>query len=116
MKHLLLAGALCTLPAYAAEPVEPTRDLTNFNLTIVWMAPRQVAERCAGLGAWGGNAALAVRVADRQPIGCAVAHHAEARCTVYVSKPEHVDDARTTVLGHEVLHCAIGRYHSEGVQ
>lgn len=35
------------------------------------------------------------------------------KCTVYVMRPESVDDERTLTLGHEVLHCFYGNYHEE---
>jgi hypothetical protein len=32
-------------------------------------------------------------------------------CDVYYIKPTTVNDPKTTVLGHEVMHCIYGSYH-----
>ena len=34
-------------------------------------------------------------------------------CTIYTLTPKRIDDDRTTTLGHEMLHCLIGKYHGE---
>jgi len=33
-------------------------------------------------------------------------------CEIHIVKPQKVDDEATTTLGHEMLHCIIGTYHS----
>lgn len=98
-----------------AEPVKPTWDYTKFTLEIVFLSDREVADKCASLGAWGGNVKLARSMSRDRPIGCAATYHDTKRCVVYVTKPETLNDARTLTLGHEVLHCALGEYHEEGL-
>jgi hypothetical protein len=37
----------------------------------------------------------------------------EYRCTIYVIRPNTIDDRNVLTLGHEMLHCILGTYHSE---
>lgn len=100
-------------PTISPTPaVSPTLDLTEVTLRVVWSKADEIAsmrERYEGL----------MSVRDRlrrvqQYTGFAVlTQDAEGRytCTLYVERPRRVDDQRTRVLGHELLHCLAGRYH-----
>lgn len=33
-------------------------------------------------------------------------------CQIYIVRPKSVDDEYTLTLGHEMLHCVLGEYHS----
>ena len=91
------------------EPIKPQREMDTFTLRVVMLEPDQVVRTCVGLGAW--PAQVAGQAAKHRDLGCAVTRVDAKDCTVYIPRPLYVDDDRTTVLGHEVLHCAIGRYH-----
>jgi hypothetical protein len=106
---ILLALALggCSQPE--GEKIQPQRQMEEFTLKVVMLHRQQVVDTCVRLGAW--PAAHAAAAAKNRPVGCAVASPEEKRCTVYVPRPLFVDDQNTTVLGHEVLHCVVGRYH-----
>ncbi len=41
----------------------------------------------------------------------AVADPITHRCDIWAAQPTHYMDERTVALGHEILHCFIGRYH-----
>jgi hypothetical protein len=113
---ILAAGLLLALSASASggradEPVKPTWDKTSFTLRVIFLSPRATALKCARFGAWGGNERGALEALKSGPVGCARILHDENVCEVYVSRPETVNDAKTGVLGHEVLHCITGKYH-----
>ena len=38
---------------------------------------------------------------------------ASDECLIYVLVPTHIDDERTTILGHEMNHCLYGSFHEE---
>lgn len=38
---------------------------------------------------------------------------ASDECLIYVLEPMHIDDERTTTLGHEMNHCLYGSFHKE---
>lgn len=38
----------------------------------------------------------------------------ELRCDIYTVRPSKIDDEAVLTLGHEMLHCVYGKYHSEG--
>lgn len=87
----------------------PTRNDARFTLELVFVSKARAIEMCKDLGVWGGRtpkseAGCAIFYPDRQPI---------PHCRVIVPEPVDTDDAATAVIGHEVLHCAKGRYHDE---
>lgn len=104
----LLVGLLLAACG-GGEPVQPKRELTSFTLRVVMLSRDAAAQACIDLGAWPSDQAEAA-VKNRH-LGCAVMRHDANECTVYVPRPLVIDDEATTVLGHEVLHCALGRYH-----
>lgn len=113
----LAAGLLLAFAAHASggtpgDEIRPTWEKTSFTVKVNFLPTmRSVALKCAEFGAWGGNARGAVTAARGMPIGCARIIHDENVCEVYVARPEQIDDAKVTVLGHEVLHCILGKYH-----
>jgi hypothetical protein len=93
-----------------AQPIKPTSDVRKFELTIEWYDDRlSVINRCRKLGAWRGVPDDLV-VRQRYP-GCAEFYPESNRCVIHVQRPKMLDDPLTTVVGHEVLHCALGEYH-----
>lgn len=50
---------------------------------------------------------------DPATYGKAIMSPDDTVCEVYVTKPVKIDDDHTLTLGHEVLHCVLGRYHDE---
>lgn len=91
------------------EPIKPAREMDTFTLRVVMLERDKVAKTCVALGAW--PAEVAGKAIKHRDLGCAVTRVDAKDCTVYVPRPLYVDDEATTVLGHEVLHCALGRYH-----
>ena len=100
---------LILLGCVQGEKVTPTREMESFTLHVVMLEPDEVVQTCIRLGAWPADEANAA--AKHRHLGCAVARLDAKECTVYSPRPVTVDDQSTTVLGHEVLHCAFGRYH-----
>lgn len=43
--------------------------------------------------------------------GCAQPNRREGTCIIHAQIPEHVNDTKTLVLGHEALHCFAGAFH-----
>jgi hypothetical protein len=85
----------------------PTRDDPKFSLEVKFMSRRAAIEECARLGAWRDG-----KMPKREG-GCALFYLDRQHCVVIAPEIQDVDDAATAVLGHEVAHCALGRYHDE---
>ena len=108
-----MKGLLALIFAALAAPVgalQGTRDDTQANVVVVWYEDRiTLADHCHKLGAWPGYTLQIVR---RQAVpGCSVFFRDRGECHVHVLRPQAVDDQRTLVFGHEVLHCFLGKYH-----
>jgi len=84
------------------------REDTEFTLKLVLLEQRQVRERCASLGVWGGRIPTTA-----SPVGCTVYNMETKHATIYASRPTALNDERTTVLGHELWHVVAGKYHEE---
>jgi hypothetical protein len=80
------------------------RHDTSFTLHVLFMPPERAAATCADYG-------VNETVPNRVERGCTLFHMDTMECEVIVPVPERLDDQRTLILGHEVLHCAFGRYH-----
>ena len=48
--------------------------------------------------------------------GIAIVYTSSNKCEVYAVRPKALNDKATKVLGHEVLHCIYGEYHSNDVK
>jgi len=108
---LLLAFAASASGGSAGDEIRPTWESMSFTVKVNFLPLKEVAVKCAGLGAWGGNERLALQAIRSRPIGCAAIYRKAGVCEVYVARPERIDDEKVTVLGHEVLHCILGEYH-----
>lgn len=40
-------------------------------------------------------------------------HNEPLVCEIHTTRPKQVNDNETTTLGHEMLHCILGTYHSQ---
>jgi hypothetical protein len=75
------------------------------------MLPKdEVVDTCRSFGLWSNLTVDQVRRSDN--VGCNVYHVERKHCVIYAAMPRHMGDLiRFEVLGHELLHCAIGNYH-----
>lgn len=97
--------------AARAETIEPQRDLRAVSLEVVWFDDRRaVIRECAAMNTWNELALRSIMARHPAP-GCTRFYPDSNRCVVYTMRPRSLDDAATTNLGHEVLHCLAGRYH-----
>ena len=101
----LLLACFCA----RAEEVKPTVERTQVTVRVHWMSREALQDKCAELGAWGG-----VNPHIKRPVGCDAFNLDTNTADIYAEKPREVDDERTTVLGHELLHALEGKYHSQG--
>ena len=46
-------------------------------------------------------------------VGCAVFNLKKHTCTIFAANPQTLNDEKTTILGHEALHCFDGSFHKE---
>ena len=110
-RTLIALLALVALVA-SAQRIVPTIDFSAMKLEITWVRTNaEIEEAREEYGAaieQEGN-----RRVPQRPEGFAVLvrRAGELVCRLWALKPENVDDQRTTALGHEVLHCALGDYH-----
>lgn len=103
-------AAACVAAAATAQPLRPTRHQPDFTVSIKFMTKQEVIDTCLALGAWRGVPISAIRRTDN--VGCNAYYPDRAHCVIYAAVPRSLDDAiRFEVLGHELLHCAIGAYH-----
>jgi hypothetical protein len=85
-------------------PVKPTRQADSFTIAVNLGSQQEIAAKCASFG-------VNENVQTNVERGCTRFFLDRNHCEVYAPRPEFVDDAATTVLGHEVLHCIAGKYH-----
>ena len=103
---MFATASACASATRDDEPFSPTRSESVMTVSIVAGGTAGIRERCNALGAYS-----AVGVP-----GCAVTDTVAKTCTVYVVLPQKMSDQeRFAILGHEVLHCFFGRYHSQPV-
>lgn len=108
MKSLIaVIVALGNIALVHAEPLESTRDDPKFSVEIRFMSRTAALKTCKELGAWKGSD----QPRPTMQVGCNLFYLDRKHCVVIVQEPNEVDDTATTVLGHEVLHCAKGHYH-----
>lgn len=92
---LLIALAIS---ACAVEPIIPTRHADTMRVTMHELAPDKLVAFCASVG-------LPSRRA------CTLSYPDSGRCDIYVPEARYMDDAATAIVGHETLHCFLGKYH-----
>jgi hypothetical protein len=104
-----LAGRVLSLAVGSAHAsdIVPTRDDSKFLLEIRFLPRDKVIDQCRAHGVW------ARMPGPRDMVGCALFYQDREpkQCVVIVPEPKYVDDQNTLALGHEILHCARGRYH-----
>jgi hypothetical protein len=99
----------------AGEVIRPTFDFTDMRVEVHWMASsadiRLEAQKYRvdlPSATFGSSRLYAGRHEGFSILG---KRNGERVCLIFVRKPEHVDDDRTTAVGHELLHCLLGAYH-----
>jgi hypothetical protein len=99
----------------AGEVIRPTLELTNVRVEVHWMASsadiRLEAQKYRvdlPSATFGSSRVYAGRHEGFSILG---KRDGELVCLIFVRKPAHVDDDRTTAVGHELLHCMLGAYH-----
>jgi hypothetical protein len=109
LRFAIVAMLIFAASAFAEEElIVPQVRREKVIVVVHWMSQNRVKEICSSMGAWGG-----VKPNVSFYIGCNAYHHDTNVCDVYLSDPRNLDDSKTTVLGHEVLHCFIGAYHEQ---
>jgi hypothetical protein len=96
--------------------IVPTRNEALVSVALkLYDSKTRVIEVCLALGAWEGQTVAQVAKVVDAP-GCAAFDPNTKHCTIHNLTPKKVEDtARMENLGHELLHCFKGAYHSEPV-
>jgi hypothetical protein len=96
-----------------ADTIKPTLDLTALRLEVIWVASNAELAAIRNRYCADPRCRPSSRYVPKQPEGFSVVavRDGEPECLVVVQRPESVDDLRTLILGHEVLHCLLGGYH-----
>lgn len=96
-----------------AGELHPTRDNSKFKVEVhLFDSLKEVHAACQAR-----NVPWEFTPRANTPAGCAVFHldpdpaDGLHLCEIFAPRPGVLDDARTTVLGHELYHCAAGIYH-----
>ena len=115
IRALLVALALLAAPA-RSDPIQPTLELTSMRVEVTWVNNaselahlRRQYERPVGNSR--SRAGIAVGVDQLRGFSVLGKRNGEYVCFVYIYRPVILDDDRTRVLGHEMLHCLLGEYH-----
>ena len=85
----------------AGEPIRPTVMRSEFFLRLIPGTIEEIDRACSSPGA----------LSRQRAVGCSKFDVATNTLTVWFLEPQAVNDVRTCVLGHEVLHGARGAYH-----
>lgn len=105
MRLLLLLAALL-LTACTGERIEPAPtagqvyELPPINWHVVDRVTLERVYTEAGM-----------KLGDRDKLQGFTGVDAQGHVVIYTLPPQHVDDAPTLTVGHEVLHVALGDYH-----
>ena len=96
------------------EDIVPTRNEAQVQVQMhQYDSPRVVVRECLAMGAWVGMTEDQVLHAHPAP-GCMEFHPDTKLCIIHTLKPRYVeDDDRMQNMGHEVLHCFEGAYHTQ---
>jgi hypothetical protein len=109
-----MACALCADPVLGGELVSPKLDFSDMRVVVVYVSTGELwnLQRKHGTAVDPRDLNLHHRrgfsVLKRNRETGALT------CEIYLSneeRPHEVDDAATTSLGHELLHCMLGDYH-----
>lgn len=99
----------------AGEIIRPMLELTKVRVEVHWMASsadiRLEAQKYRvnlPNATFGSSRLYAGRHEGFSILG---KRDGQRVCLIFVRKPAHVDDDRTTAVGHELLHCLLGSYH-----
>ena len=111
--RILILAALAS--AATAESVIPTRELeTSITLRVHFQSQKRTVQKCNDLGAWSEKLSEKASRSGSEAIGCARMDTVDKVCDVYAVDISDTDQTdRLATLGHEVLHCLVGRYHTE---
>jgi hypothetical protein len=103
---MLAAFASCA----DAQPIRQQRMDDKFSVELRMLPKNEVVETCRSFGMWSNLTVEQVRRSDN--VGCNVYYLDRKHCVIYAAMPRNMGDLiRFEVLGHELLHCAIGNYH-----
>lgn len=101
--------------ASGGDVIRATFDFTDMRIEVHWMASSadirlQAQKYRVDLPSttFGSSRLYAGRHEGFSILGM---RNGERVCLIFVRKPAHVDDDRTTAVGHELLHCLLGAYH-----
>ena len=115
IRALLVGLALLAAPAWS-DPIRPTLELTAVRIEVTWVHSaselahiRRQYERPVGDSR--SRAGIGVGVDQLRGFSVLGKRDGEDVCLVYIYRPVILDDDRTRVLGHELLHCLLGEYH-----
>ncbi len=108
---LLAIYGLCVAEyARADERVQYKRETKEFTVRLHFDTQSKVLHECNAMHAWR-------EPIERAPasvaIGCARFDEGTKVCDVYTPAPVFDNDSAMTNLGHEVLHCYAGKFHTE---
>lgn len=101
--------------ASGGEVIRPKLEFTDMRVEVHWMASSadirlQAQKYRVDLpsATFGSSRVYAGRYEGFSILG---KRNGERVCLLFVRKPEHVNDDKTTAFGHELLHCLFGAYH-----
>jgi hypothetical protein len=109
-----LALALAGGPALGGERIRPTVQVTDLRLVITYVSTGELANLQHAYGAGLDRRELRQNYRRGFAILKTNRETGARTCEIYLpdgARPTTVDDAATLSLGHEVLHCLLGKYH-----
>ena len=111
---LVAALLIACSPGDMSEPVKATRPMEPKVTLQVHFAPQDLTIRkCNEIHAWPDAISESMTKTGSEAIGCAAMNIDTKVCDVYVPNITSTGQTdRFATLGHETLHCFIGKYHS----
>ncbi|MEO8464958.1 MAG: hypothetical protein ABI640_06425 [Gammaproteobacteria bacterium] len=111
----LIAAALVPAPAtFGGELIKPTLNINDMRLVIAYISPTDLLSLQQEHGAHVDMHDIRLDYRHGFSILKTNRETGARTCEIYLpntKKPRAVDDEATLSLGHEVLHCMLGKYH-----
>ena len=107
-KVIVLAVLRGCLQTAESEEIVPEWDVTTVTFTVHWYESRMALQYALKVKGNCRNCGNTRGISLCKPQDDGTVH-----CTIMAVRPVKVDDKHTKILGHEVLHGLLGRYHEE---
>jgi len=107
---LVLALAMAGLARAGGETVHFEHERPEFRVVIHFADQWDTLHACNARHVWGSR--VLRDVPEGMAAGCNAFDAYRNLCEIWVERPSEVDDRAMRTLGHELMHCYAGHFHS----